>query len=69
MKSVQKLERFKLKKHQLRAISGGAQEYYCWAHTGFSFYSDEDHTGSPSESGDPINCVPVVTVSARRGYN
>ena len=66
MKSLKNLESFRLQKNQLTSVFGGAQEYYCYAHTGFSFYSDEDHTGSPSESGDPINCVPVVTVSARR---
>ena len=63
MKSLKKFESFRLKKNQLTAIAGGADEYYRWTQGTFMYFSDTDDTGNPSESGDPINCSPVAVVT------
>lgn len=65
MKNLQALKEFQIKPTTTKLVIGGAQEYYCWTSGTFTYTSDTDDTGSPSESGDPINCSPVAVASSQ----
>lgn len=64
MKTLKTLQKFILSESQCKLIFAGANEYYCWTSGDYTYYSDTDDTGNPSESGRPINCSPVAVVSS-----